>query len=150
MKKHQLKIESQTDNLEEMRSFVSGIAEKMGFGPDERDQIELAVDEACTNVIKHAYNYETDKVINLIVKVENEKLTIIIEDTGLGFDPGEVELPDMDQYIKEMRVGGLGIYLMKTLMDEIDYEIEPGAKNKVTLIKHLQKKPKEAYYLYGP
>ncbi|RMH73464.1 MAG: ATP-binding protein [Gemmatimonadetes bacterium] len=116
---------------------VTKVAEDAGFSPEEVNDIAIAVDEACTNVIKHAYNQQTNQNIDVVLKVDYQKLTIIIVDRGQSFDPNAVPLPNMDQYIEELRVGGLGIYLMKTLMDEVDYEIEPGVQNRVKMVKYF-------------
>ena len=138
-----LKIPSQTDNLELIRNFVSGIAKKVGFDGEESNKIELAVDEACTNVIEHAYQHDESKDIDIAIKIDYHKFTVVVTDRGKSFKMKEVELPDMESYLAEIRVGGLGIYLMKTLMDEVDYHVKPGVKNEVRMVKYLlKKKPK--------
>ena len=82
--KYKLKIPSQTDNLELIRSFVSNIAEKVGFDADETYKIELAVDEACANVVKHAYEQKhIDHQIDLAIEIDINKLVIIISDQGI-------------------------------------------------------------------
>ncbi|HHS12181.1 MAG TPA: ATP-binding protein [bacterium] len=136
-KNYQLKIPSQTDNLELIRNFVSGVAKKVGFDAEESNKIELAVDEACTNVIKHAYQHDTTKDIDVAIKIDYQKLTVIVTDRGRSFEFHEVDLPDMKQYLAELRVGGLGIYLMKTLMDEVEYHSKPGNRNEVRMVKYL-------------
>jgi serine/threonine-protein kinase RsbW len=138
-----LKIPSQTDNLELIRNFVSGIAKKVGFDSEESNKIELAVDEACTNVIEHAYQHDESKDIDIAIKIDYHKFAVVVTDRGKSFKMQEVELPDMESYLAEIRVGGLGIYLMKTLMDEVDYLVKPGVKNEVRMVKYLlKKKPK--------
>lgn len=135
---YQLRIPSQTDNLELIRGFVSKIAEKIGFGEEDISKIELATDEACSNVMKHAYQEQnTKKWLDILVKLDIEKLTIIVTDHGKGFDPQKVKVPDMKEYLAQLKVGGLGIYLMRTLMDEVDYNIHPGVKNQVKMVKYL-------------
>lgn len=136
-KNYILKIPSQTDNLELIRNFVSGVAKKVGFNAEESNKIELAVDEACTNVIKHAYRHDATKDIDVAIKIDYQKLTVVVTDRGKSFEFHEVELPDMKQYLAELRVGGLGIYLMKTLMDEVEYQSRPGNRNEVRMVKYL-------------
>ncbi len=138
-KKYQLRIPSQTDNLEIIRSFVSRVAEKVGFDDDDVNKIELAIDEACTNVIKHAYRKDPLKPIDIVIQIDYQKLTCIVTDRGKGFDPKIIKMPDMKEYLAELRVGGLGIYLMRTLMDEVDYDIRPGVRNRVKMVKYLLK-----------
>lgn len=136
-KQYELKIPNQTDNLELIREFVSKLSAKVGFNNDDVDKIQTAVDEACTNVIKHAYEREGEDHIGIIIKIDYQKLTIMITDQGKGFDPKQIKRPKMDEYLAELRVGGLGIYLMKALMDEVDYSIQPGVGNKVRMVKYL-------------
>jgi serine/threonine-protein kinase RsbW len=138
-KQFELKIPNQTDNLDLIRDFVGKVSGKVGFTEDDIDKIRIAVDEACTNVIKHAYEQEGEDHIGIIIKIDYSKLTIVVTDRGKGFNPKSLELPDMETYLAELRVGGLGIYLMKTLMDEVNYTIKPGVGNEVRMVKYLVK-----------
>jgi len=142
-KQYQLKIPSQTDNLELIRNFVSGVAKKVGFDANDTNKIELAIDEACSNVIKHAYKHDEHQDINIAIKIDYQKIAIIVTDRGDSFRMKDVELPDMKNYLAELRVGGLGIYLMKTLMDEVDYKTDSNGQNKVQMVKYFLKKDKE-------
>ena len=137
---YNLKIPSQTENLELIREFISNITTKVGFDSEDVNKIELAVDEACTNVIKHAYEKDEKQSIDIAIKIDYYKITIIITDRGKGFDTNKIKTPDMKEYLAEMRVGGLGIYLMYSLMDEIDFDIKPGIKNQVKMVKYFLKK----------
>ena len=134
---YKLRIPSQTDNLDLIRIFVGAVASKAGFDDEQVGKIELAIDEACTNVIKHAYACHTDKSLDIAIKVDYQKLTVVVTDHGKSFDPKTIRVPNMKKYIAELRVGGLGIYLMKTLMDEVDYNIKPGVANKVKMVKYF-------------
>ena len=140
IKEYRLKIPSQTDNLELIRNFVSGVARKVGFDPEDVNKIELAVDEACANVIEHAYKNDEQQDIDIAVKIDFQKLTVVVTDRGQTFKMTEVEVPDMPTYLAELRVGGLGIYLMKALMDEVNYVSRPGGENAVAMVKYLLKK----------
>ncbi len=139
MRKHRYKIKfpSRTDNLEVIRDFIQRIAIKAGFIQEDADQISLAVDEACTNIIKHAHEYNSRRMIDLAVVYDKKQIEIIITDKGKGFDPKKLEEPDLSKYIHEAKMGGLGIHLMKTLMDEVNYSFNPGIKNQVSMIKYL-------------
>ncbi len=134
---YQLKLPSRTENLEIIREFVARIAQKAGFDDEDVAKIELAVDEACTNVVKHAYEGGSDKPIDVVVKLDYSKLTVIVTDQGKGFNPESVEVPDIKEYLAELRVGGLGIYLIRTLMDEVKYDIRPGVRNQVKMVKYF-------------
>lgn len=136
--KFNLKIPSVTENLFLIREFVVKIASKAGFDLDIQEQIALAVDEACTNVIKHAHKYDARRAININIILDSQKMTINILDKGEGFDEKKLQKPDLKKYAKESRHGGLGIYLMKTLMDDVQYNFNPGIKNKVQMTKYYQ------------
>ena len=133
--KYKLKIPSITENLQMIREFVLKIAAKTGFNEETQEQIALAVDEACTNVIKHAHHHDARRLMDIQIQTDINKMKIIITDKGRGFDITKLKDPDVEKYIKESRHGGLGIYLIKTLMDEVDYEFKPGVKNQVELTK---------------
>lgn len=134
-----LKLPANSENLDIIRKFIAGIAENMGFSEEEIYQIELAVDEACANVIRHAYVEENtkDKNIHVSVKSKAALIEITIADTGVGFNPDEIQTPNMDEYLKKMKPGGLGLHLIKTLMDEVNFRINPGVRNEVQMTKHL-------------
>jgi len=137
IQKYNLKIPSITENLQMIREFVLKIATKAGFKEETQEQIALAVDEACTNVIKHAHHHDAQRLIDIQIQTDTNKMKIIITDKGRGFDITKLKDPNVKQFIKESRHGGLGIYLIKTLMDEVDYEFKPGIKNQVQLTKYL-------------
>jgi serine/threonine-protein kinase RsbW len=133
----ELRVKSRTENLSSIRDFVSSYALKAGLSGEETDNIMLAVDEACTNIIKHAYKSFPEG--ELIVKIDynKKKFSVIIIDYGNSFDPNVVPNPDLQKYYKERKIGGLGMYLMKTLMDEVKYTSVPGKYNKVLLTKNI-------------
>lgn len=137
MKTETLHIESKTDRLITVRDFVSAAAREFGFGDEEISKIALAVDEACTNVIKHAYKFDPNKEITVIVKRGNGTFEVSIRDHGKRFNPSSLSPPDMKEYLSHFRRGGLGVHLMKSLMDKVEYNFEPGKPNEVRLIKYL-------------
>jgi len=100
-------------------------------------QIILAVDEACTNIIKHTHKFDDTKLITLnFWKYQNE-FYVNIQYEGNSFDPTSVENPDMKEYFAKYKVGGLGIPLIKKFMSKIEYaQINPNI-NSLTLIKNL-------------
>jgi len=128
-------IPSRTDNLGIIREFITSIARRFGFNDDAIGEIELAVDEACANVIKHAYKYDESKNIDITVETNGSKFTIIISDEGEGFDPDRLETPQ--QRLQKHARGGLGIALIKRMMDEVVFDIHPGEKNRVKMIKYV-------------
>jgi serine/threonine-protein kinase RsbW len=137
-----LRIQSRTELLTDIRTFVADAALRIGFTEDEVGKIELAIDEACTNIIKHAYKYNPDGIIEIRISTTQDsdtpvKFVVDIFDSGISFDSSKYSAPDMKEYFKKLRHGGLGIVLMKKLMDEVEYGQIVGEKNSIRLIKYL-------------
>lgn len=130
-----IKIPSRTDNLDIIRVFIGDIARKAGFSDDAISEIELAVDEACANVIKHAYHYDASQHIDIIVETNSNKLIITISDHGQGFNPENLESPELR--IQKHARGGLGIALIRKIMDEVTFNIHPGIRNEVRMVKYF-------------
>jgi serine/threonine-protein kinase RsbW len=132
-----LVIKSRTENLSSLRDFISDNANNAGLSNDDIDDIILAVDEACTNIIKHAYKSVPDGEIIIEINYNSRKFTIKLIDHGNSFDPESVPVPDLQKYLRQRKVGGLGLYLMRTLMDDVKYISVPGEYNQVMLSKNL-------------
>lgn len=130
-------VKSRTENLSAIREFISDNAKQAGIQKESVDDIILAVDEACTNIIKHAYKSYPEGEIIIKTKFSDKKFTITIVDHGKAFEPDLIPLPDLKKYYEQKRVGGLGMYLIKTLMDEVKYISIPGKYNQVLLSKYL-------------
>jgi serine/threonine-protein kinase RsbW len=126
--------------LDGMREFVRQAAEDAGMDEGDTYAVQLAVDEACSNIIEHACNGECDQEIEITCTTSAEHLTIMIRDHGESFDPASVPVPDLDAGIENRPVGGLGIFLMRQSMDEITYERLGENGNLLTLVKYRQRK----------
>ncbi|MBI5807153.1 MAG: ATP-binding protein [Ignavibacteriales bacterium] len=137
MLKKEIIVKSSTENLIQIRRFTESVAQESGFSEDEIGKIILAVDEACTNIIKHAYKYSPEGEIKITITFDSNKLVISIVDHGNHFDPNVIPEPDIKEYYKQKKSGGLGMFLIKKLMDEVVYSTTTGNKNQVTLIKYL-------------
>ncbi|MCF8241143.1 MAG: ATP-binding protein [Melioribacteraceae bacterium] len=133
----ELIIKSSTDNLSVIRDFAKNAAKESGFSDDEVGKIVLAVDEACTNVIKHAYKYAPEGEMSVKIIYDTSKFSIVISDEGADFDPGLIPEPNLKEYHKQKRIGGLGMFLMKKLMDEVIYREKVNNKNEVILVKYM-------------
>ena len=123
-------------NLEKIIDFVLIEARKLGFSSKEEYQISLAVDEACSNVIEHAYGGESNQPIQVSVDTNNNKLSIIIEDHGASFNPDEVLSPDVCSPLEERVERGLGIFTMCKVMDEVKYEFPEPGLNRLIMVKN--------------
>ncbi|HXI11190.1 MAG TPA: ATP-binding protein [Thermoanaerobaculia bacterium] len=134
-----LNVPSTTQNLALIRDFVNRISSQAGFDADEMAKLELAVDEACANVIEHAYEGEEGKQVMVNASFDDEVLRITVVDTGKGFDPSGVHQANLRELAEKRRTGGLGMRLIQSLMDEVHYEIGPGNKNELQMVKRLRK-----------
>ena len=121
--------------LDEIREFVGNIARAGGFGAKDVYNIQLAADEAASNIIEHAYEGVSDGLLELSCGVSGNTITIILVDHGESFDPSTIPLPDLKADLSERKIGGLGIFLMRKLMDEVHYEIKPNKGNILTMTK---------------
>lgn len=121
--------------LDEIREFVGQIARENGFGDKDVYNIQLATDEAASNVIEHAYVGRTDGVLDLSCGMNKQGLVITLVDHGAPFDPSEVPLPDLQADLSDRKIGGLGIFLMRKLMDEVHYQSNADKSNALTMLK---------------
>ena len=121
--------------LDEIRDFVGEIARAGGFSDKDVYNIQLATDEAASNVIEHAYESHPDGVLELSCGMKGDTLTIVLVDRGESFDPSEIPLPDLKADLSDRKIGGLGIFLMRKLMDEVHYEPKPDKSNVLTMTK---------------
>ncbi len=121
--------------LDEIREYVGEIARTSGFGEKDVYNIQLATDEAASNIIEHAYDGVADGVLDLSCGMENDAIKIILIDYGEPFDPSVIPMPDLKADLSERKIGGLGIFLMRKLMDEIHYEPKEDKSNVLTMIK---------------
>ncbi len=136
-----LHVPSSTENLSMIRDFVKSIGTQSGMGDMDVARLELAVDEACANVMEHAYDEDSTKEVSIRAIVDDNSVQIEVIDTGKGFDPAAVEQLKLEELVSERRTGGLGMRLMKSFMDEVHYEMQPGVKNELKMVKRLNKTP---------
>jgi|SRR5688572_22055282 serine/threonine-protein kinase RsbW len=120
--------------LDEIRDFVAGVARQGGFSDKEIYSLQLAADEAASNIIEHAYAGVTNASLEINCEMQGDTLTIIMRDQGTTFDSSKVKQPDLKADLSERQIGGLGVYLMRKLMDEVRYE-SSGKTNTLTMIK---------------
>lgn len=123
------------DNLDEIREFVGEQARQVGFSDKEIYAIQLAADEASTNIIEYAYDGVEDGKIEINCNAFDGGLEIVMRDQGKPFDPSSVPEPNVKGDLSERKIGGLGIYLMRKLMDEVTYETSDEGGNVLTMVK---------------
>ena len=121
--------------LDEIREFVGDIARAGGFGEKDVYNIQLATDEAASNIIEHAYEGISNGVLDISCGMEADAIKIILIDYGLPFDPSIVPVPDLKADLSDRKIGGLGLFLMRKLMDDVHYDPLPNKSNVLTMIK---------------
>lgn len=112
---------SQNQYVHMITTLASNAASIAGFDQSVAGKVAIATDEAVTNVIKHAYSGNPDKTITFRVEITPESMVIKIIHTGQALTKEAIKLPNMEQYIAEKKVGGLGLYIMNQFMDEVDF-----------------------------
>jgi len=139
LKVREINILSDIKNLSEVRTSVSRFL--LAEGMDESqivDEVKLAIDEALTNIIEHAYQLQKRKKINIRLKFAKDKLTVILRDRGRSCAWEEIPEPDPKRYMREEREDGWGVFLIKKLMDEITYRPNKGEHNEMVMVKYLK------------
>lgn len=129
-----ISIPSTTRYLGVVRRFVEAHARAFGFPSGAIAELKLAVDEACTNVINHAYLGDDTGTIELRISADTTRFTIIIRDQGHAFDKKRYREPDLLSSLQKRRGGGYGVFIMRHLMDDVTYS-RSGAFNEVHLTK---------------
>ena len=137
-----LEIRSDPDLLPAVRGMIANLCERYGFSDMEIGHISLAVDEALANVIRHGYDSRLDGPIWISCSMlpgPPISLRIVIEDEGKQIDPGEIKGRDLD----EIRPGGLGVHIMREVMDTCEFQIRDGAGMRLVLEKKATELPRD-------
>ncbi|MCL4562801.1 MAG: ATP-binding protein [Chloroflexi bacterium] len=123
------------ENLARIDEFVRQGAELAGLNEDDIYSVRIAVEEACSNIIEHAYGGEGKGSIFCTVCPDESGLTITLVDHGLPFDPRCVPPPNLHADLSHRKEGGLGLYFIQKLMDEIHFDSSANSGNQLILIK---------------
>lgn len=125
----EMNMPSKPEYVGVIRLTVSAIANRMGFDIEEIEDIKVAVAEGCTNAIKHGL----DNNFNIKFEVSEDSLSIIIQDKGKGCNLEEIKEPDL----LDPKESGLGLFIIKSLMDEVDFISQEGSGFELKMIKYL-------------
>ncbi|WP_373497543.1 ATP-binding protein [Aquiflexum sp.] len=137
--KHELKLYCDTTRLSELRNFLGDILEDTSLTEVDQHQVILAVEEVCANLIIHSHDCNPKECIDLTVKKSADLMIFEIRDFGQGFNILEYQEPDISFVMKSKRKGGLGIILVKRIMDKIEFETKANI-NICRLFKILKSK----------
>jgi anti-sigma regulatory factor (Ser/Thr protein kinase) len=123
-----------------VRCLVERLAGRLGFPGEDVSRMTLAVDEACTNVIRHAYGHRTEERIGLRFLVTDERVEIHVRDFGPPLDASKLAPRDL----REVRPGGLGLHLIRSAMDEVHYEAPAEGGCLLRLVKYRTRREERA------
>jgi anti-sigma regulatory factor (Ser/Thr protein kinase) len=135
---YSITVTSELDKLETVSRFVADAAGRMGMGDDEIYAIQLAVDEACTNVMDYAYQGKSGQPVTVECCDDDGKCVVTVRDHGRPFDPSRVVMPDLSAPLSRRQIGGLGIYLIRKLMDDVRFRFDNKNGNELTLVKSIK------------
>ena len=136
--KDRLVVTNDTKHLIVVRDFVARLIRQSRLAKDDENKVILAVDEAVTNVIEHGYDEGADGSIEIEVEADESQFKVVIRDTGRLFNPESIPDPDMKEHVQKGHKKGLGIFLMRQIMDEVRYKFKDGIKNELTLVKYIR------------
>ena len=121
--------------LDEIRELVAQVAREGGFSEKVIYSVQLAADEAASNIIEHAYEGISNANLDITCDMLDDMLVITMRDTGKPFDPSKVKQPNLKADLSDRQIGGLGVYLMRKLMDEVSYVSNSKTGNVLTMTK---------------
>lgn len=133
-----LTLPNNIETIPQLTEFIDGFCEEQGIDMDTTFSLNLAVEEAVVNVMDYAYPEETVGYVDIQIDSDHGNITFVISDSGIPFDPTQKEEVDTTLSAEERKVGGLGIHLVRKIMDSVDYKYIDN-KNILTLKKKLNK-----------
>ena len=130
-----IQLAARLENLAPMLAFIEQGAKELGFDVTKLDRMHLAFEEALVNVINYAYPNKYGNIEITYEVKEDKRFVVEIIDWGIPFDPLSLPKPDVEAPLEKRKVGGLGIYLIRTIMDEVSYRRDQD-RNILTLTKY--------------
>ncbi len=134
-------ITNESANLVRVREFVTARVKTSQVKQKDENKIILAVDEAVSNIIEHAYEENREGTIEVEINSDDQCWEVLIRDSGKQFNPEAVMPVDIQEHVKTGKRHGLGIFIMRQIMDEVEYRYKAGYENELRLVKYLKGKP---------
>ena len=131
-----LVIKNDISEISKLATFIGELSEELDFTPELNFNLNLVLEEAVSNVILYAYGKEEQKDISLVAYLSDNNLVFVLTDSGMEFDPTKVPDADVTLSAEEREIGGLGIYLIRQIMNTVEYQRIDG-KNVLTMGKQL-------------
>lgn len=123
-----------------VREFTQRMIRSSALPPETENKIVLAIDEAVSNIIEHGYEEHVEGTIEMEISFDAERFTVIIRDQGRQFDPSAIKPVDILDHVRQGKKKGLGVFLMRQIMDEVKYIFKEGVQNELILVKYVVKK----------
>jgi serine/threonine-protein kinase RsbW len=139
MRSETIFLESDLVNLAKARDFISKMAKASGAEESDITKIEISCDEWSANIIEHSLGAKGDKGFTIECRSLDNKFIVVYEHEGVRFNPIEQDMVDIDEHFEGSKERGLGLFIMREMMDEIHYEYTNNRMNRLTLVKYLTK-----------
>ncbi len=136
MMQRQITLPNDIETIPQLNEFIDAAAEEIGLDMALTMSLNLALEEAVVNVMEYAYPPATEGQVDILLTADEKMLTVVISDSGTPFDPTKQAEADTTLSAEERPIGGLGIHLVRQIMDNISYQRSNG-RNILTLTKHL-------------
>ena len=134
--KKEISIKNHMDELLRVNQFVEEICEELGLDMELQMNLNLVIEEMVVNVISYAYPAGKEASIGLLAESDGKELTFVLSDSGKEFDPTLSKGADMDENPAERELGGMGIYIVRNIMNEVTYQRLEG-RNLLTMRKRI-------------
>ena len=132
-----LVLDNDIQQIPQLAEFIDGIAEQAGLDMSVSMSLNLAMEEAVSNVMLYAYPQGSKRQVQIDATVQDGTIKFVISDSGIPFDPTAKKDANIDLSVEDRPIGGLGIYMVKQIMDTVNYEYKDG-KNILTLTKSIK------------
>jgi serine/threonine-protein kinase RsbW len=136
--KFSLTVDSRLERLSEIADFIEIASRESGLDDNQIYDVQMAVDEACTNVIEHAYRGRSDGTIDIGCEKRGKEFIVTIQDFGERFDPKKISRPRTRDPLSKRNIGGLGIFFMHKMMDKVKFDFSSGHGNRLTMVKKIK------------
>lgn len=133
-----LRLCADLSQLRAIRDFVAEAGRDLDLDDWIIPDVQLAVDEICSNVITHGYGGQGGQIEVTVEPIE-DGVQVIVRDWGMAFDPQTVPVPKVDAALELRSLGGLGLFLVRQLMDDVRFEFDGERGNSVTMVKRLRR-----------
>ena len=133
-----LRVQAVLENVPLAMECVTQSARRTGFAGQALDQIELGVDEACANVVDHAYEGMERGDMEVSCCLDGQDFVVFVRDWGGSFDPDSIAEPDIAAPLEERTLGGLGLFLIKRVMDHVEFRSDPIRGNELMMVKRSE------------